>query len=114
MIDGSRAPKVVVAALPQYTASFLWKEVALKATEDRGVGFEKGFRGFKRFTGFRGCGIALRAMSIKSALRASLPASNCHPERQRRISVKADSVAVAGKYQSAGIRCSSGLRPAPF
>lgn len=31
------APKVVVAALPQYTASFLWKEVALKATEDRGV-----------------------------------------------------------------------------
>ena len=35
-----------------------------EAAEDRGVDFEKGFRGSKRFTGFRGCGIALRAMSI--------------------------------------------------
>ena len=42
--------------------------------EDRDVDFDKGFRGFKRFTGFRGCDIAMRAMSIKPALRASLPA----------------------------------------
>ena len=48
-----------------------------QATEDRGVDFEKGFRWFKRFTGFRGCGIALRAMSIKSALRTCLECHHC-------------------------------------
>ena len=41
-----------------------------QATEDRGV-VEKRFRGFKRFRRFRGEGIALRAMSIKTALRDS-------------------------------------------
>ena len=46
-----------------------------------------GFRGFKRFKGFRGEGIALRAMSFnaacrRQALRTFLPAGQSHSEPQ--------------------------------
>ena len=39
-----------------------------------GAALRLGFRGFRRFKGFRGEGIALRAMSMKPALRDLLPA----------------------------------------
>ncbi|WP_303052277.1 hypothetical protein [uncultured Dialister sp.] len=64
-----------------------------EAAEDRGVDFEKGFRG---------CGIALRTMSIKSALRASLPAGHSHSERRRRIPVRIAYEKNIGTYRLAG------------
>ena len=42
------------------------------------------------------------AMLIKSALRDCLPASHRHPERQRRISIKAEYETNAIKYRSVG------------
>jgi hypothetical protein len=56
----------------------LWAEglgIAIGATAWQG---SKGSEGSK---GSKGGGIALRAISMKSALRAFLPAEHCHPER---------------------------------
>ena len=49
-----------------------------------------------------GCGIALRAMSMKSALRYCLPALIVILSRRRRISVQAAYETNAIKYRSAG------------
>ena len=47
------------------------------ARNDKRAAERPGFRGFKRFKGFRGEGIALRAISIKSALRDYLLCLQC-------------------------------------
>ena len=52
--------------------------------------------------GAEGYGIALRAMSMKSALRDFLPARHCHPERKRMIPVRIASDKIVSKYRSAG------------
>jgi hypothetical protein len=77
-LTGPAAPKVMAAC-----GGRLCRRVVVKVLK------------IKRLYGLRVMVSPLRAMSIKTALRDCLPASHCHPERKRRISVHAVSVSFA-------------------
>ena len=90
-------------------ALLLQNVFAVHAIRRRRIGASSPPRNFRCSSGLRPAPFLRKEPS----LRAFLPAHTVILSRRRRISVLEAYETIGSKYQSAGIRCFSGLRPAP-
>ena len=103
------APKGETTHYILCVALLLQNVFAVHAIRRRRIGASSPPRNFRCSSGLRPAPFLRKEPS----LRAFLPAHTVILSRRRRISVLEAYETIGSKYQSAGIRCFSGLRPAP-